>query len=73
MPLLDVEKAILNKKFGSRFKLSFVASLRAKELHERKEEEIIPCQVDEYNKYTTKALYELIEGKIDFIEENEEV
>jgi DNA-directed RNA polymerase omega subunit len=73
MPLLDVEKAILNEKFGSRFKLSFVAALRSKELHEKKEDEVLPCQVDEFNKYTTKSLYELIEGKIDFIEENEEV
>ena len=71
MPLLDIEKAILSKKFGSRFKLTFVAALRARELHEKKEE-IVPCQVEEFSKNTTKALYELIEEKIDFLEENEE-
>jgi DNA-directed RNA polymerase omega subunit len=72
MPLLDVEKAILSKKFGSRFKLTFVAALRARELHEKKDE-VVPCEVEEFSKDTTKALYEIIESKIDFIEENEEV
>jgi DNA-directed RNA polymerase omega subunit len=71
MPLLDVEKAILSKKFGSRFKLTYVAALRARELYERPEG-MVPCQVEEFSKYTTKALYEIIEEKIDFIEENEE-
>jgi len=72
MPLLDVERAILNKKFSSRFKLSYVAALRAKELHEKKEGEVVPCQVEAFSKYTTKALSEIIEDKIDFVEENEE-
>ena len=72
MPLLDIEKAILNKKFGSRFKLTYVAALRARELHE-KNEEVVPCQVEEFSKNTTKALCEIIEEEIDSIEDNEEV
>ncbi|MDY6821233.1 MAG: DNA-directed RNA polymerase subunit omega [Deferribacterota bacterium] len=70
MPLIDVEKAINNEKFGSKFKLTHIASLRAREIHNGGED-VVPCQVDMFSKSITKALYELVEGLIDFVEVNE--
>jgi DNA-directed RNA polymerase omega subunit len=69
MILLDVEKGINNEKICSRFKLTYIASIRARDIYDNKEG-TLPCLVNnEFVKNTTKALYEIIEGKIDFIDE----
>lgn len=65
MPLLDIEKVIRKDKINSRFKLVYVAGLRARELNTPKEN-TVRKQLDEFSKVTTTALSEIIEGKIRF-------
>lgn len=70
MPLLDIEKVIQKPNLKSRFKLVYVAGLRARELNSPKED-TIERLCDDYSKNTTNALGEIITGKIDF-EQTEE-
>lgn len=65
MPLLDIEKVIKKDKMNSRFKLVYVAGLRARELNTPKED-TLDRQIDEHSKVTTTALSEVIEGKINY-------
>lgn len=65
MPLLDIEKVIQKPQLKSRFKLVHIAGLRARELNTPKED-TLPAQCTEFNKNTTNALGEIIQGKVDF-------
>lgn len=65
MPLLDIEKGVRKEEVRSRFRLVHLAGLRSRELLNPKED-TLPCQEDDYDKYTTKALAEIIDDKIDF-------
>ncbi|HCW93704.1 MAG TPA: DNA-directed RNA polymerase subunit omega [Flexistipes sinusarabici] len=65
MPLLDIEKGVRKKEIKSRFRLVRLAGLRSRELLNPKED-TLPCQEENYDKYTTKALSEIINGKIAF-------
>jgi DNA-directed RNA polymerase subunit omega len=67
MPMLDIEKRILDEKVKSRFKLVKLASLRAKQLNKMKDD-TIPLKREKYHKMTTNALDEIIEGAVDFEE-----
>ena len=71
MPLLDIEKGIKNEKIKSRFRLAHLASKRARELNEVKED-TLPLQVTKYHKITTNVISEIIDEKIEFIIENED-
>jgi len=65
MPLLDIEKGIRKKEIKSRFRLVHLAGIRSRELLNPKED-TLPCQEEKYDKYTTKALSEIIDGKVAF-------
>jgi len=65
MPLLDIEKGVRKKEIKSRFRLVHLAGIRSRELLNPKEN-TLPCQEENYDKYTTKALSEIIEGKVAF-------
>lgn len=65
MPLLDIEKIIMNEKLKSRFRLVHVAGLRARELNNARESSTEQT-IDRHSKVTTNALEEIIEHKIDF-------
>jgi|GEM_PF-1249037 DNA-directed RNA polymerase subunit omega len=65
MPLLDIEKGVKKSEIKSRFRLVHIAGMRSRELLNPKED-TLECQESRYMKYTTKALSELINGKIDF-------
>jgi len=67
MALLDIEKGIELEGINSRFKLCYIASKRAKELH-NDGENVLPPQVKGYYKNTTIALAEIIDSKIIFTE-----
>ena len=67
MPMLDIEKRILDEKVKSRFKLVKLASTRAKQLNKMRND-VIPLKREKYHKITTNALDEIIEGAIDFEE-----
>lgn len=67
MPLLDIEKAINDEKLQSRFKLVHLAGLRAREINSPKDS-TTPMQVKAHHKITTRALAEIIEEKISFVE-----
>jgi DNA-directed RNA polymerase subunit omega len=47
MPMLDIEKRILDEKVKSRFKLVKLASLRAKQLNNMKDD-TIPLKREKY-------------------------
>lgn len=71
MPLQDIEKGITNEKINSRFKLAHIASKRARELNEPKED-TLPLQSTVNYKVTTNAVEEIIQETINFtIKENE--
>ncbi len=65
MPLLDIEKGVRKREIKSRFRLVHVAAMRSRELLNPKED-TLECQESRYIKYTTKALSEIINDKIDF-------
>ncbi|BAI80887.1 DNA-directed RNA polymerase omega subunit [Deferribacter desulfuricans SSM1] len=71
MAFLNIEKGVNREDVKSRFKLSLVASQRARELYENKEG-TVPPQVEGYYKNVTIALAEIIENKITFEEEQEQ-
>ncbi|MGA1862765.1 DNA-directed RNA polymerase subunit omega [Deferribacter thermophilus] len=70
MAFLNIEKGVNRDDVKSRFKLSLLASQRARELYERKED-TVPPQVEGYHKNITIALAEIIDNKIIFEEEQE--
>jgi len=68
MPFLDIEKVINQKNIASRFKLVYLAGLRAKELNSPTETTYNPPQKVP-QKVTTRALTDLINHKVVFHEE----
>lgn len=71
MPLLDIETGIRNKEIKSRFRLVHLAGIRSRELLNPKEN-TLPSQEENYDKYTTKALSEIIDNKVNFEKITEE-
>jgi DNA-directed RNA polymerase subunit omega len=71
MPFLDIEKAIKESNIGSRFRLVHIASQRAREINDNKENTVLPKD-PVFSKVTTIALDEIIEHKIDFIEADQD-
>jgi len=63
MAIVDIEKDIKNEFIKSRFRLVIIASQRAREIINMKEN-TLPPQEKRYTKPTTIALAELIEQKI---------
>ncbi len=63
MAVVDIEKGIRNELVKSRFRLVLMASQRARELINAKEN-TLPPQEKRYQKPTTVALSEIIEQKI---------
>ncbi|MEF3254509.1 MAG: DNA-directed RNA polymerase subunit omega [Deferribacterales bacterium] len=63
MAIVDIEKGVKNPLIKSRFRLVNLASYRARELMNPKEN-TLPAQDKRYLKPTTIALYEVVEGKV---------
>jgi DNA-directed RNA polymerase subunit omega len=63
MSVIDIEKGIKNETIRSRFRLVLMASQRAREIINPKED-TLPVQDKRFLKVTTIALYEITEGKI---------
>ncbi|ADR18926.1 DNA-directed RNA polymerase subunit omega [Calditerrivibrio nitroreducens] len=63
MAIVDIEKGIKNEFVKSRFRLVLMASQRARELINMKEN-TLPQQDNKYQKPTTIALAEIVERKI---------
>lgn len=70
MPLLDIDKAIKTEEIRSRFRLVSLASQRARSLNSP-EEGSLPPQSGTYTKVTTNALDEIIERKVEFVDEEQ--
>lgn len=65
MSFQDIEKGIKSEKINSRFRLAHIASKRARELNEPKED-TLPLQVETNHKVTTNAVEEIISEKVNF-------
>lgn len=70
MSIVDIEKGIRNKNIRSKFRLVAMASLRAREIMNPKEN-ILPVQDRKFLKPTTIALSEIVENKISVMIVNE--
>lgn len=73
MALIDIEKLVKREDIKGKYRLNRILSLRAREIVDAKEG-TLPPQVNEGSKPTTKAILELVKGKIkvEKIEEGDE-
>lgn len=70
MAFLDIERVINQERVGSRFKLVYLAGLRAKELNNPIETTVL-ADIKHGDKVTSKALTDIVRNRITFEEIDE--